>query len=95
MPSSPFRDLKTLVKVVDMFDELDLNNKDIMGDVYEYLFSKTVQSCTNGQFRAPRHITMECVPVEYPPTSEMLDELGALNQQIVVERSELEALLGE
>ena len=47
---------RTLVKVVDMLDELDLNNKDIMGDVYEYLLSKIAQSGQNGQFRTPRHI---------------------------------------
>ena len=31
---------RALVKVVDKIEELDLHNKDIMGDVYEYLLSK-------------------------------------------------------
>ena len=47
---------RVLVKVVDVLDSLDLNNKDIMGDVYEYLLSQIAQSGTNGQFRTPRHI---------------------------------------
>ena len=47
---------RVLVRVVDALDSLDLNNKDIMGDVYEYLLSQIAQSGTNGQFRTPRHI---------------------------------------
>lgn len=45
-----------LVKVVSGIDSLDMNNKDIMGDVYEYLLSKIAASGENGQFRTPRHI---------------------------------------
>ena len=47
---------RVLVRVIDALDELDLNNKDIMGDVYEYLLSQMATSGTNGQFRTPRHI---------------------------------------
>lgn len=57
---------RTLVKVVDMLDELDLNNKDIMGDVYEYLLSKIAQSGQNGQFRTPRHIINMMVQLMNP-----------------------------
>lgn len=45
-----------LAKVVAEIDSLDMNNKDIMGDVYEYLLSKIASSGENGQFRTPRHI---------------------------------------
>jgi len=45
-----------LAKVVDGIDALDMNNKDLMGDVYEYLLSKIAASGENGQFRTPRHI---------------------------------------
>lgn len=34
-------------------------------------------------------------PVEYPPTSEILDELEKLNEQINAETKALRALLGE
>ena len=57
---------RALVKVVDKIDELDLHNKDIMGDVYEYLLSKIAQSGTNGQFRTPRHIINMMVELMQP-----------------------------
>ena len=47
---------KVLVKVVDGIDSMDMNNKDIMGDVYEYLLGKIAAAGENGQFRTPRHI---------------------------------------
>ena len=37
-------------------DSLNLDNKEIMGDVYEYLLAKLSVNGTNGQFRTPRHI---------------------------------------
>ena len=57
---------RVLVKVVDALDDLDLNNKDIMGDVYEYLLSQIAQSGTNGQFRTPRHIIKMMVDLMQP-----------------------------
>lgn len=36
--------------------ELGLDNRDLMGDCYEYLLSKMATSGDNGQFRTPRHI---------------------------------------
>lgn len=47
---------RTLTRIVAKLDEIDLSNKDIMGDVYEYLLSKLDTSGQNGQFRTPRHI---------------------------------------
>lgn len=57
---------RVLVKVVDALGSLDLNNKDIMGDVYEYLLSQIAQSGTNGQFRTPRHIIKMMVELMQP-----------------------------
>ena len=57
---------RVLLKVVDALDSLDLNNKDIMGDVYEYLLSQIAQSGTNGQFRTPRHIINMMVELMQP-----------------------------
>lgn len=45
-----------LEKIVTGLDEIDWKNKDIRGDVYEYLLSKIATAGTNGQFRTPRHI---------------------------------------
>ena len=57
---------RVLVRVVDAIDDLDLNDKDIMGDVYEYLLSQMEQSGTNGQFRTPRHIINMMVELMQP-----------------------------
>ena len=57
---------RVLLRVVDALDSLDLNNKDIMGDVYEYLLSQIAQSGTNGQFRTPRHIIQMMVELMQP-----------------------------
>ena len=63
---------RVLVKVVDNLDSLDLNNKDIMGDVYEYLLSQIAQSGTNGQFRTPRHIIKMMVDLMKPTINDTI-----------------------
>ncbi|HDK7175465.1 TPA: SAM-dependent DNA methyltransferase [Clostridium botulinum] len=45
-----------LSKIVDAIDNINMNDKDTKGDLYEYLLSKIAQAGTNGQFRTPRHI---------------------------------------
>ncbi len=57
---------RTLVRVVEGISELDLNNKDTMGDVYEYILGKMAASGTNGQFRTPRHIIKMMVEMMQP-----------------------------
>lgn len=57
---------KVLAKVVDGIDAIDMNNKDIMGDVYEYLLGKIAAAGENGQFRTPRHIINMMVELMQP-----------------------------
>ncbi len=57
---------RTLTRIVDKLEEIDLSNKDIMGDVYEYLLSKLATSGQNGQFRTPRHIIRMMVDLMQP-----------------------------
>ena len=57
---------RVLSKVVGDIDSLDMNNKDIMGDVYEYLLSKIASAGDNGQFRTPRHIISMIVQLMKP-----------------------------
>lgn len=57
---------KVLAKVVDGIDDLDMNDKDIMGDVYEYLLGRMAASGENGQFRTPRHIINMIVELMNP-----------------------------
>ena len=57
---------RTLAKVVDGIDGLDMNNRDTMGDVYEYILGKMAASGNNGQFRTPRHIIKMMVEMMQP-----------------------------
>ena len=63
---------RVLKRVVEALDEIDLNNKDIMGDVYEYLLSQIAQSGTNGQFRTPRHIIKMMVELMKPTITDTI-----------------------
>lgn len=58
---------KILERVVRGLDDKDLKleEKDVLGDVIEYLLAKLAVNGTNGQFRTPRHIIemmIKCVP---------------------------------
>ena len=65
---------RALAKVVDDLDSMDMNNKDIMGDVYEYLLGKIAAAGENGQFRTPRHIINMMVELMRPTLRDkMLD----------------------
>ena len=63
---------KVLAKVVDGIDAMDMNNKDIMGDVYEYLLGKIAAAGENGQFRTPRHIINMIVDLMEPTLSDKI-----------------------
>lgn len=63
---------KVLAKVIDGIDEMDMNNKDIMGDVYEYLLGKIASAGENGQFRTPRHIIAMIVNLMQPTVKDSI-----------------------
>ena len=63
---------KVLAKVVDGIDDMDMNNKDIMGDVYEYLLGKIAAAGENGQFRTPRHIINMIVELMQPTLADRI-----------------------
>lgn len=65
---------KILEKVIRGLDddELNLDNKEIMGDVYEYLLAKLSVNGTNGQFRTPRHIIRMMVELMQPKLGEII-----------------------
>lgn len=65
---------KILEKVVRGLDdkELNLDNKEIMGDVYEYLLAELSINGDNGQFRTPRHIIRMMVELIKPQLGEMI-----------------------
>jgi len=63
---------KVLQKVVAGIDDMDMNNKDIMGDVYEYLLGLIASAGDNGQFRTPRHIIKMIVELMQPTVNDKI-----------------------
>lgn len=57
---------KVLAVCVDELQGIDMSNKDIMGDVYEYCLSKMSSAGKLGQFRTPRHIVDMMVKLVKP-----------------------------
>lgn len=64
----------TLASVMQRIDDLEFNNKDMLGDLYEYVLSKLATQGTNGQFRTPTHIIDLMVKLIQPkPTEKIID----------------------
>ena len=63
---------RTLVRIVAGIDDLDMNDRDTMGDVYEYILGKMAASGNNGQFRTPRHIIRMMVEMMAPTLSDRI-----------------------
>lgn len=61
-----------LQKTVEGIEALDMTDRDLMGDVYEYLLSKMAASGENGQFRTPRHIIDMMVQLMKPTLKDKL-----------------------
>ena len=55
-----------LARVVELMDQLDLDDRDTKGDMYEYMLSKLSVAGQNGQFRTPRHIIKMMVDLVQP-----------------------------
>lgn len=55
-----------LDQVIKKIDKLDLSDKDLLGDLYEYMLSKLSAAGTLGQFRTPRHIIKMMVEMTEP-----------------------------
>lgn len=55
-----------LSKVVDLIADINMDDRDTKGDLYEYLLSKLTTAGRNGQFRTPRHIIKMMVEMLEP-----------------------------
>ena len=63
-----------LQRVVDMIDQIEMDDRDTKGDLYEYMLSKLSSAGQNGQFRTPRHIIQMMVAMTAPaPHDEICD----------------------
>ncbi len=76
---------RTLAKIVAGIDTLDMNNKDAMGDVYEYILGKMAASGTNGQFRTPRHIIRMMVQMMKPSLQDTICDPAMGSAGFIVE----------
>lgn len=57
---------RLLAQVVEMLSNIDMDDRDTKGDVYEYLLAKIATAGQNGQFRTPRHIIRMMVDLVQP-----------------------------
>ena len=62
----------TLQKAMELINNLDIKNRDIAGDLYEYMLSKLATSKINGQFRTPQHIIDLLVELMVPQLGEKI-----------------------
>ena len=76
---------RTLVKVVENIDALDMCNRDTMGDVYEYVLGKMAASGNNGQFRTPRHIIRMMVELMQPTLTDTICDPAMGSAGFIVE----------
>ena len=76
---------RTLVKIVEGIDSLDMNNRDTMGDVYEYVLGKMAASGNNGQFRTPRHIIRMMVELMQPTLKDTICDPAMGSAGFIVE----------
>lgn len=63
---------KVLAVCVDTLSEIDMTNKDIMGDVYEYCLGLMSSAGALGQFRTPRHIVDMMVELVEPKPDDII-----------------------
>ncbi|MFW6195086.1 MAG: type I restriction-modification system subunit M [Chloroflexota bacterium] len=61
-----------LARVVDMLDDVDMDDRDTNGDLYEYMLSKIATAGHNGQFRTPRHIIQLMVEMVQPTPTDVI-----------------------
>ncbi|MBO25518.1 MAG: restriction endonuclease subunit M [Opitutales bacterium] len=63
---------RLLANVIDRLDELPMHDRDLKGDVYEYMLGKIASAGQNGQFRTPRHIIDLMVKMTAPTPADVI-----------------------
>lgn len=61
-----------LAKVVDLLDHVPMEDRDMKGDLYEYMLGKIATAGQNGQFRTPRHIIRLMVEMMAPTAKDVI-----------------------
>lgn len=81
--------LQRVVTGIDnLINELPSQNRDMLGDLYEYLLSKLQTSGQNGQFRTPRHIIDMMVQLMKPAPEDKIADPAAGTAGFLVSASE-------
>ena len=77
---------RMLARIIDGIDSgLDMNDRDAMGDVYEYVLGKMAASGNNGQFRTPRHIIRMMVELMQPTVKDYICDPAMGSAGFIVE----------
>lgn len=61
-----------LAKAMELIDTLPLTDRDVKGDLYEYMLGKLNTAGINGQFRTPRHIIEAMAAIANPRPGEVV-----------------------
>ncbi len=72
-----FSNPNLLAKVVQMLDDINMDDRDTKGDVYEYMLGKIASAGQNGQFRTPRHIIQLMVHLMAPRPQDVICDPAA------------------
>jgi type I restriction enzyme M protein len=83
-----FSNPNLLAKVVQMLDEIQMDDRDTKGDVFEYMLGKIASAGTNGQFRTPRHIIDLMVNLMAPTPSDVICDPAAGTSGFLVQAGE-------
>lgn len=63
-----------LSSAIEAIHDMDMDNTDTKGDLYEYLLSKLSTAGINGQFRTPRHILEAMVQLMDPKPTDIIGD---------------------
>ena len=66
-----------LAKAVALVDQVPMEERDTLGDLYEYMLSKIASAGQNGQFRTPRHYIQLMVEMVTPRPTDVLCDPAA------------------
>lgn len=83
-----FSNANLLARVVEMLDQIEMDDRDTKGDVYEYMLGKIASAGTNGQFRTPRHIIKLMVNLMAPQPNDVITDPAAGTCGFLVEAAE-------
>ena len=72
-----FSNAALLDKVMRLLDDIQMDDRDTKGDVYEYMLGKIASAGQNGQFRTPRHIINLMVHLMAPKPGDVICDPAA------------------